>query len=77
MPMEGSSAPFQTTPLFTQEPIVPSVKQDIQRTTCYFFSKSETIQHLFECHHVKFLWHAVYIVLGISAPQNTEHLFNN
>ena len=46
--------------------------------TCYFCSKPETIHHLFfECHYAKFLWHAIHIVLGITPPESTEHLFNS
>jgi hypothetical protein len=33
---------------------------------------NETIQHLsFQCPHVMFLWRSIYMVLGITPPQNS------
>ena len=40
-----------------------------------FFSLDILIQHLsFSCAHVKFLWHAVYVVFGISQPSSMDDL---
>jgi hypothetical protein len=44
--------------------------------SCAFCHYPETIQHLFlDCYYAKFLWRAVHLMFGISAPLSMEDLF--
>jgi hypothetical protein len=43
----------------------------------FIVSQKLPITSFFKCHYVKFLWHAIHVVLGISPPVNTKHMFNS
>lgn len=45
--------------------------------SCVFCCRDETTRHLFfDCAYAKFLWRAVYLVLGLRPPTNILDLFH-
>jgi hypothetical protein len=47
-------------------------------TSCAFYNREETIQHLFfECHYAKFLWRALHVPFSIQSPLNINDMFTS